>query len=148
MYYFIAIIYTILSLYFWAFVCNVFLRRHYGKKDNGAQLFLNRHFKMYAKNVLKGEVLETVNTTRIKKVGQGGWVFISLPLMFKHQYFEKLLTHKPVSTYDHFSNFIDQSVLFFGGLIFAYSWVALRYMRELNLNSYTQDTLEETKGTI
>lgn len=116
---------VVLILYAWGGICFLYFR--FSKKETEEKF---RNFLEYHRPFFLGrrsaDNQREVNKQVIRKAGSHGWNFVPLALMGvwlnDHWYYWTFL--------------FNAAVLFFGGLMFAYSWYGLRCLRLLKLESF------------
>ena len=131
------IIFTLLSvviLYAWAGVCFLIFRYSRPEADSRMRHFLRSHHKFFASRAVGfwgHRVVSQRDATRkmIKQAGLRGWIFFA-PTLFNSW----------AGSNGYPACLLSIAMLFFGGLMFAYSWYGLRCLRLLGLDSYAEQT--------
>lgn len=121
------LLFSVAGLYLWAVICFLFFRYSRAETEERLRDFLQQRQNFYTYR--SGSKSPPVITPRfLRKTGSRGWLFLGLPAI------------NLLYGFSYQSVLIGTALLFFGGLIFAYSWYGLRCLRLLGLESYvTQD---------
>jgi hypothetical protein len=113
---------SIASLFLWGGICFLYFRFRYGGSEEQKRAFLQTYSRVltFRYDGTKQDATSAI----IKKAGNRGWSSLALPIPlmgFEFTFWNILLSI---------------GVLFFGGLLFSYSWFGLRCLESLGLKSY------------
>ena len=97
----------------------------YSRAENEVRFrrFLEDHYEYYCQRAFSLPLSE-VTRHEIQRVAKRGWGMIGLPMILLGSEFNSTLTFS-----------LANGLLFFGGLMMAYSWYGSRCMRVLNLET-------------
>ncbi len=123
----VAITLSVAILYAWAGLCFLFFRLTRPETEVGLRRFLETHFEFFTERTF-GKTQQEATRRVIRESGGRGWMMMGLPSI--------VLSHGLTS----WSLIISSTMLFFGGLMFAYSWYGLRCLRILGLDSYARQS--------
>jgi hypothetical protein len=121
----IALTLSTATLYAWAGVCFLFFRFIRPETQERQRRFLQDRYSFFTERAFSQTRTEVRRET-IQEAGTRGWVMTGLPVFT----LSFGLTYTSVLT--------SCAVLFFGGLMFAYSWYGLRCLRMLGLDVYAK----------
>jgi hypothetical protein len=112
-------------LYAWGGICFLYFRFSQKETEERLRNFLEYHRPFFLGRRPADNKRE-VNKQVVRKAGSHGWNFVLLPLFSVW-----------LDDHWHYWTFLPSvAVLFFGGLMFAYSWYGLRCLRLLKLESF------------
>lgn len=118
---------SIAILYAWAGVCFFFYRFARAETEGRMRRFLEGHHSFFTERLI-GESRRQTTPQAIREAGTRGWLAIGLPVI------------NFGFGIDYPSLMVNSAVLFFGGLMFAWSWYGLRCFRILGLESSAKQT--------
>jgi hypothetical protein len=126
---------AVAGLYLWGGICFLFFR--FVRPETEARLleFLNTHYDFYSSSFGRRRTAaleKAVTEEDIKRAGTRGWWMTGLPIIA----FANWLNHKG----SLLTPWLGVGCLFFGGLVFAYSWYGLRCLRLLGLTAYSKES--------
>lgn len=121
----IALILSVVIVYAWAGLCFLFFRVGRPESEDRLRGFLEEHYTFFTERAF-GETQREASRKAIQEAGSRGWIMTGLSIFSLS--FDLTLQDLAVSC----------GVLFFGGLMLAYSWYGLRCLRLLGLESYAK----------
>lgn len=121
----VAIILSVAILYAWAGLCFLFFRFIRPESEDRLRRFLEAHYSFFTERAF-GETRRGATRQAIRESGGRGWLMIGLPII------------NLGNGLTSWHLIVSSAVLFFGGLMFAYSWYGLRCLRILGLDSYAK----------
>jgi hypothetical protein len=116
---------SVVILYAWAGLCFLGFRFIRPESEDRLRRFLEAHYSFFTERAF-GETRREATRQAIRESGRRGWAMIGLPII--NLGFGLTSWHL----------ILGSASLFFGGLMFAYSWYGLRCLRILGLDSYTK----------
>jgi hypothetical protein len=125
----IAFTLSIAILYAWAGGCFLLFRFIRPESEDRLRRFLETHYGFFTECAF-GETRRQATREAIRESGRRGWLMIGLPIIILG--FGLTVWHLVISS----------AVLFFGGLMFAYSWYGLRCLRILGLDTYAKQATD------
>lgn len=121
------LLFSVVCLYLWAVICFLYFRYSRVETEERLRGFLQQRQNFYTFRFVSGSPT-TITPRVLKQAGSRGWLFLGLPAI------------NLVYGFSYQSVLIGNALLFFGGLMFAYSWYGLRCLRLLGLDSYAMPT--------
>ena len=121
----IAITLSVVMLYAWAGLCFLFFRVGRPETEDRLRGFLEAHYIFFTERPF-AENQREASRKAIQDAGASGWNMVWLPIILLN--FDVTLQNLVVSS----------GMLFFGGLMLAYSWYGLRCLRLLQLESFSK----------
>jgi hypothetical protein len=120
----VAIALTLLMLYGWAAICFLCFRFHRRETEETQRHFLEVHRDFFTRRIIRKARTKVTRQT-MRWSGASGLLMAGLPVMnMSHQL--SLITV-----------LLSMALLFFGGLVVAYSWYGLRCLRMLGLDVWS-----------
>jgi hypothetical protein len=131
----VSIILSVAILYASAGACFLFFRFIRPETEKSLRYFLESHYRFFTERPF-GDRQKEASRKAIRESGARGWFSIGFsPFLFSPFLISSDLG---LSYWGFFCFFINSGVIFFGGLMFAYSWYGLRCLRILGLDSYSK----------
>ena len=124
----LSLILAVACLYTWAALWFLFFRFSRAESEGRLRRFLADHFEFYTFR-FSSAVSDRATLHDVAQAGSRGWWMLGLPLATIN------------FSMDLKSILLANAILFFGGMMFAYSWYGQRCMKLLNIDSFPhQDT--------